>query len=90
MLKLYECHITVNKTKSEKLFKDLAKEYKWKTSAIDGDPVLGNNVYFYFTTYDDDFDRMRGRMENFVDVLQGTGTKVVRKKIEKIVYDERC
>lgn len=91
---LYECHITVL-LKDREIAEQVAKDLHWKTSAIDGDPVLGKDTYFYLTTYgkhvmynvqDEDIWH---NMKSTVNVLAARGVKVIREKIELIVHDLR-
>jgi hypothetical protein len=85
---MYECHVTFNKEREEDL-KDLAKEFHWKYSAIDGDPVLGNKVFAYLTTHDKDYDTIYRRMKTVEELACLQGTLPVRSKIEHIVYDTK-
>jgi hypothetical protein len=84
----YECHITTF-TSSAEVATEVAKELHWKTSEIARDPVLGNDTYFYLTSHSDSYDRMWERMVEAVNLLELKGCKVVREKIEHIVYDRR-
>ena len=79
----YECHITINKDHLDKA-NSLAKQFGFKTSAIDGDSVLGDIVLGYITfrrsTYEDTFEVMD-------KICNSLGFPVLRRKIEHIVYD---
>ena len=83
---MYECHITTELPVDTSFYSELAKEHGWKTSYIVGDPLLGDRGFFYFTSYDSNFDRMFSRMERMAMQIPG---KVLRKKIEQIVYDTK-
>lgn len=86
---MYECHITVEKPEPglRVTYEALAEKWGWKTSCIDGDPVLGRQVFFYFSAHDGDFLELMNRMEHLAACL---GEEVViRKKIEHIVYDTK-
>lgn len=90
--KLYECHITLPPpaTPEERArLEDMARNYRFKTSQIDGDPQLGAHVFFYLTGHDSDFNSMKGRMDDLALRVASAGVKVLRRKIEHIVYDER-
>ena len=85
---LFECHITIPVSDALK-GRLVAKELKWKTSQIDGDPVLGNNVYFYLTKYQDNLERMHSDLRQAVEDLRHLDVEVIREKIEQIVHDVR-
>lgn len=85
----YECHITVEREHGP-VAEALAKEMHWKYSQIDGDPVLGKEVFAYLTTHDHDLLQMQRRMNYAVGALQEKGIAVVREKIELIVYDKKA
>jgi hypothetical protein len=92
MLGLYEAHVTVEKPANDTerlLLEAVGREYHWKTSEIDGDPVLGKNLYYYFTSHAHTYDALLRRMQLIVQDLRGVGVHVVREKIEHIVYDVR-
>lgn len=85
----FECHVTVDKLDFQpviEIHKDIAAEQGWKTSAIDGDPVLGQKVFFYFTCFSTDLVEIVTKMNKLAEAL---GAAVVRKKIESIIYDSR-
>ena len=94
-IEVYECHITVGMEDIEvgdKKFhhlEDLARFHKWKTSYIDGDPLLGDKRFFYFTRYAKNFQDMKIKMNKMADVLIMQEFPVVREKIEGIVYDTK-
>lgn len=74
--KLYECHITMRRPDpvTRDLFETIARGLKWKTSAIDGDPVLGKEA-FYFTNYSATYEKMLERMAELSDHLHELGTR---------------
>jgi hypothetical protein len=85
----YEIHITSIATpKDIKKYKEVAECYGWKTSCIDGDPILGEGVKFYFTTHEKQMDVAQSRMNQLHYVLNNMKAPVLRKKIERIVLDE--
>jgi hypothetical protein len=82
----YECHVTVDRPSNPDDFNTLAQNLGWKTSCIDGDPVLGKKVFFYFTCHGTYYGRIYEKMELLASML---GDRVVRKKIEQIIYDTK-
>lgn len=91
---MYECHITVL-LEDREIAEQVAKDLHWKTSAIDGDPVLGKDTYFYLTRhgkcvmYNVQDEDIWHNMKSTVNVLTARGVKVIREKIELIVHDLR-
>lgn len=83
---MFECHITCSRPNNPKELEDLAKENKWKTSFIVGDPLLGKESFFYFTTHDLHLSSMIDRME---EMAKRISVPILRKKIEFIVYDTK-
>ena len=91
---MYECHVTVLKPSIEAdraRMQAIASRLHWKTSEIDGDPVLGKKVFFYFTTHGQNYEELTSRMEDLRRTLESPGIDiaVVRMKIEDIVFDWR-
>lgn len=89
----YESHITFLGNKH--LIKTLVEGHKWKFSCIDGDPILGDGVKCYATKQ---FNLRKGELRiinelneiaNDITKRFGDDVKVIRKKIEKVVYDMR-
>lgn len=95
-MKKYECHVTVSKPSSPKQFKDLeslAEMLKWKTSYIMNDPILGQKPYFYFTKYSTSIKKLHTEIVYLTDLLECehcVNTKVIRAKIEQIIYDKKA
>lgn len=83
---IFECHITVARPDNQRRLEALAVEHGWKTSFIEGDPLLGKQGFFYFTSYHTSLVEMKIRMHEFADLLP---VPVLRKKIEEIVYDTK-
>jgi hypothetical protein len=84
----FECHITVSLANGP-LAWQVANEFHWSTSEIARDPVLGKASYFYLTSHGDDFVDLYRRMETVATELEREGVKVIRKKIEAILYDTK-
>lgn len=83
---MFECHITCERPNDTTALEALAAKYSWKTSYIVGDPLLGTGGFFYFTAYDTDLVNMKLRMHEMADRIS---VRVLRKKIEQIVYDTK-
>lgn len=92
---IYECLITYRREDGPKIEHALANGFPerllpWKCSKIDGDPVLGKEVFFYLTTHSADFLSMMKKMSGTIQLLQANALVFpVREKIELIVYDKR-
>lgn len=84
----YECHVTISIHDACHVT-DLAQDLKWSTSQIDGDPDLGAKPFFYLTTHADLYQEAWSRMTTMADAIKGKGVKVIREKIEKIVWDTK-
>lgn len=86
----YECHITME-ADAEKI-KPMVEDLKWKFSSIHGDTVFGDTVKCYATR------QFPGGMAeplvfdtliSIADKLAHHGAKVLRRKIERVIYDDR-
>ncbi len=89
---MFECHVTVSadpQINSRGFLELTAKTFGWKTSVIDGDAVLGQYPYFYFTKHNKDFKEIFDQMEYLDVTLTSNDVKVIRKKIELIIYDTK-
>jgi len=84
----FECHITLHNRHAD-VGKQIAELFGWKTSAIDGDPLLGKEVFFYLTKHDDDYKQIAEDMYKCFGRLQDLQVEVVRLKIEEILFDSR-
>lgn len=90
----YECHITVpvgdaTAAANNAVVEMLVEECRWKTSEIKRDPVLGDDSHFYFTSHLVDRDKMEVKMKAAIMLLRAAGVRVLRAKIEHVIYDER-
>ena len=83
----YECHVTLEPQNRERV-EELAKEHKFKVSALVGDEEMGDDKLLYCTTHDSSKDRIIQRMNDLVLQLRAF-VKVLRIKVEEIVIDER-
>lgn len=88
MKDIFECHITFDRKYGDQV-RGIAKQFGWKYSQIDGDPVLGKDVFCYLTSHDDHFINMNTRMTQVAEASEDAGAKVLRKKIELIIYDTK-
>ena len=84
----YECHITTA-VKDSEMCEKIAESHGWKTSEIKRDPILGDDSHFYLTCHTRDFMEMLEKMRNTAQRLEACGVKVLRQKIEHIIYDSR-
>ena len=85
----YECHLTMPAV-DEETISGLAEGEYWKFSKIDGDPVMGDSVYFYLTRHRDQFLTIRADMHYMIEKLRAHGIDVLRAKIEEIVFDTKA
>lgn len=84
----FECHITCDLTDAA-VCTAVAAEHNWKTSKIDGDPVLGDRKFFYLTAHAASYGGIKARMDNTVRALKLAGAEVLRQKIEMVVLDTK-
>lgn len=86
----FECHITLPREQGS-IAAAVAADPKlpWKFSQIDGDPVLGQQVFAYLTRHDTNYVRLYANMKHTVVELTQQGVDVVREKIELIMYDTK-
>lgn len=75
-----------------KVLRPMVEKLKWKFSAIDGDPSLGEGLKCYATR----FYNVKLALESVVFLVNDAaralnfgGAKVLRRKVEKVVYDDR-
>lgn len=88
MTEHFEAHVTMPWSPEKIAFyKRIADEEGWKVSWIDGDPVLGEKRFFYFTRHETSHMRIFVAMEELVWTL-GEGN-VLRRKVEKIIFDDK-
>lgn len=87
----YECHITIEDVKRRTL-KTVVEELGWKFSAIDGDPSLGDKVFCYGTAHKSATMNpavVIFEMKQVADAIKRQGFKVVRQKVELVMYDTK-
>lgn len=86
----YEAHITMLGDPVK--IQEECKNFYWFFSKIDGDPALGDGIKCYLTrqfshrlTKEEVLHHLLEAAEN----LEKRGIKVVRKKVELVIYDSR-
>jgi ribosomal 50S subunit-associated protein YjgA (DUF615 family) len=87
----YECHITML-DKVPSYVKEIVELHKWKFSAIDGDPSLGNGIKLYATRHFNakiGADRIIEELQYIAKQISDMGIKVIRRKVENVIYDDR-
>lgn len=88
----YESHITLIKPENDDEFNklvDIAEKIGMKSSWITGDPILGPGKYFYISGYSDNFDILYTKVKEASQKLVDAQFKVIREKIEQIMYDTK-
>lgn len=83
----FECHVTL-KPEQRSVVELVAKKHKFKVSALIGDEVMGDDKLLYCTTHDNDFNRILTRTNALIADFP-IDIKILRKKIEQIMIDER-
>lgn len=86
----YEAHVTMTGDR-EKLRRS-TREIGWKFSAIDGDANLGDGVKLYATIQMNTkvgSNRAIARLKTAAKFLEDEGAKILRRKIEIVIYDDR-
>ena len=85
---IYECHVTfVDDPYIKVAVTPIADIQNWKTSRIAGDPVLGDKTFFYATKHSNDYKSLKSDLKKFVSCFDKS--RIVREKIEMIVYDTK-
>jgi hypothetical protein len=87
MSKGYECHLTFD-IESVKMV-EASCPYGWTFSQIEGDPVLGQRLYCYWTAWNSSQGVMESTMRDAINLAKRNGLPLVRAKIEHIIYDQR-
>lgn len=87
MDKGYECHLTFRADAARQV-ENQANGF-WKFSRIEGDPVLGQELYCYLTGWSPYMGVMEDEMRIKIDQVRSYGLPLVRAKIEHIIYDQR-
>lgn len=62
----------------------------WKFSKIDGDPVLGQQLFCYLTAHGDYAKELLAGMQQRALVISSLfGVQPLRMKIERVIYDTK-
>lgn len=86
----YECHVTM--LGNPDTIRPLVEAAKWKFSAIDGDPVLGDGIKCYATRMFNNRmskDTVIEKLGTVSGYLLAHGCKVLRNKVELVIFDDR-
>jgi hypothetical protein len=86
----YECHITMEG--DPKVIRPLVERTKWKFSAIHDDIILGEGLKCYATRHFNvrkDESLVLMMLRSTADSLEANGVKVIRRKVERVLYDDR-
>lgn len=88
----YETHVTVpvpdpNIYGLVLLYDVIGREYDWKTSKIT-DADTGTQK-FYFTRHDNSIRQAKVKLNELTDCLRDRRIKILREKIELIVFDTK-
>lgn len=84
----FEIHLTF-------YFKDawgvvaIGRQFHWKYSVFEGDPILGKDKYFYLTKYADSKEKALEYIAAIKVELETQCFPLIREKIEEIVHDIR-
>lgn len=90
----YECHVTLlaGSSAGRNRLEEITKKEGWKFSAIDGDINLGPGTKFYATRQFNarlEEGEVIGYLNNMADVLEKWGAEILRRKVERVIYDDR-
>lgn len=90
MTRYYECHITLTPDSGLKVF---VEGLGWKFSQIFGDIILGDDEIFAYATthYNEKLGEQEviAEMNHAASMMEKRGFKVLRQKVELVVYDTK-
>ena len=84
----FECHITCS-VEDALLVERTGLKNNWKFSCINGDALMGAKPHCYLTNYNADAQKLKEDMETMSDLLNFNGVKILRQKIERIIFDTK-
>jgi hypothetical protein len=96
----YECHVTIEPSPGNKAEKEseynrdflmlttLGYDYGFAASKIDGDEKMGKGVKWYLTRSQNSGATLAEAMYKLTKALEEAGFRVLRRKVEHIVFDE--
>lgn len=84
----FECHITCD-VKDKEAVKSVGKLVGWFYSAFDADPLMGSKPFVYLTQYGAHLSNLKLDAKAVGAALGAYGVKVLRTKIERIVFDTK-
>lgn len=90
MTAYYECHVTMSGDPNT--IEPLVNKTGWKFSAISGDIILGNGIKCYATKHFNNKlceKAVMNLLQNEAEFLIYSGVNVIRRKIERVIYDDR-
>lgn len=89
----FETHITIDTTgytvNQMDFIKEIARHFRWKTSNITDDPILGPGNKFYLTRHDTTFTNAHENMVITWQKLKSENLNPIRRKIEAVLFDEK-
>lgn len=92
MKEYYECHVTIESA-NQYMTATKVVGVGWTFSAIDGDPVLGKGVKCYatkhFNSSKNTLDEVIAMVDFAAESINDPVSKVVRRKVELVLYDNR-
>ena len=89
MSELHECHITFAESVSDKILIAIGQKLQFHYYEIDGDEVMGKGKRRYLTKSMPDGLLLETEMKMLCESLESRGMRWQRRKIEKIILDER-
>lgn len=90
MKEYYEAHITMLGDKDK--IRPIVEKVGWKFSCIDGDPVLGEGIKCYATTFFNTRigkDNALANLDIAANLIEEHNIEITRRKIELVIYDTK-
>ena len=86
----YECHVTMEGDPTA--IRPIVEETGWKFSAIYDDIILGEGLKCYATMHYNvrkPEDEVLLLLHDVANFIEASGVKVLRRKVERVIYDNR-